>query len=162
MTQPDKQAAIDWFFHGEIGASSETICRAFLGKEMRHHDSLPGDCDDLSRCRLFLERLSSEGQQEALASVSTRYPDWQPLVREWSAVCASMDAECPGWRSKEWGPKTGKTGKMLDLLQVEGLRLRYPKATIETRKDGTLSSFFNPEGYSVVTLKKEDIAGWSK
>lgn len=142
IKQKDRLAAENWFFDGEVGTSSETICRAFLGREQRRHDATPSDCDDMARCRLLLEKLTPEGQEIALRAVSLRFADWTPLVREWPSLCASMDRECPGWRKR--GNRYGKeTGKLLGVLRVEGLRLRFPKAQITTYEDGTLSSMFS-------------------
>jgi hypothetical protein len=159
MTAKDAQAATNWFFDGEVGISSETICRAFLGrKQGRKHDGMPSDCDDLARCRLFLQCLSAKGQKAALAAVAKSYADWRPLVRDWASVCESMDAECPSWRKggSRWGEKTHR---LIGVLTVEGLRLRYPKAHITTRSDGTLSSMFNHRGPSIATLRAGDLEG---
>lgn len=148
----DREIATDWYFDGEVGTSSETICRAFLGRPQgKRHDSMPIDCDDLARCRLFLERLSLSGKAWALKAVSDLYADWGPLVREWETVCSSMDGECPQWRTRgsRWGPKTGIR---IGVLRVEGLRIRYPNAVIHTSPDGTLSSMMNGGAPTTVVM----------
>jgi hypothetical protein len=137
----DKDAALDWLFTGSVGISSETICAAFLGKPSRRGGGTPSDPDDLNRCRMFLECLSAEGRREALQAVSRRFMDWIPLVREWDSLCALMDEEAPNWRKgKGAAPRTFHAMK---LLEVEGLKLRYPEAEFHLHADGTLSSMWN-------------------
>ncbi len=150
----DQELAVNWMFEGEIGTSSETLCRAFLMRSPGKHEGLPSDTDDLARCRLFIEMLSEECQEEALRLVAIRYPDWKPLVREWDSVCAMMDEDCPNWRNggKRW---SDKAYKRMGVLRVEGLRLLYPNASIQTRPDGTLSSMNVPDGPMVIVMGGE-------
>lgn len=137
----DKEKATDWFFNGERGLSSETICRAFLGQidNRGWGPYLPGDADDFARCRLFLESLSADGVKEALTAVAARHSEWLPLVRDWAMVCETMDRETPEWRTDRRQRWSEAVYIMTGRLAVEGYRLKYPKARIETNKNGTLS-----------------------
>lgn len=152
-TRPDadRAAAMDWKFSGEVGSSSETMCRAFLGYPEGRHSGLPCDGDDFARCRLFVERLSASGKLAALSAVSARHKEWVPLARDWDAICAQMDKDCPAWRLG--GSRLSEqVSKMLGIRKTEGYRLAFPKAEIHAREDGTFSSMYNPSGPSEVVF----------
>lgn len=146
--EKDIDAAVDWMFTGKVGTSSRAICAAFLAKKCRD-SSTPSDPDDLRRCRLFLSRLSSAGASTALRRIAAQDAQWVPLVREWDSLCILMDEEAPEWRNGVGSAP--KTYHRMKLLEVEGLRIKYPDGEVKTYDDGTLSSFTN-RSRSVVTL----------
>lgn len=155
ISEQDHEAAMDWKFTGEVGMSSEVICRVFLGYPVEKWPSTPSDADDLARCRLFLERLSEDGRAHALKLVSARCPTWAPLVREWQSVCAQMDTDCPTWRSggSRW---SDEVCRRLSVLLAEGYRLADPNGEVRTRADGTLSSY-RGSGGTVAILHAGDM-----
>lgn len=155
ISEQDHDAAMDWKFTGEVGMSSEVICRVFLGYSVEKWPSTPSDADDLARCRLFLERLSEDGQTQALKLVAARCPIWAPLVREWDKICAQMDADCPKWRSggSRW---SDAVHRKLSVLLAEGYRLADPEGEVRTREDGTLSSYCGSSG-RIATLHAGDM-----
>jgi hypothetical protein len=102
---------LQWFTHGERGASSETIM-AHLGacRGPNQHDT-PRDPCDLRRCRIALERTGTESRIGECASIS---PAWARIVEAWPELCATMDAECPTW--PEGHGRAPRTYAMLQTL----------------------------------------------
>lgn len=110
-----------WLASGERGLSSETIFQHLTGiKVMKGHwesryPITPSDPADLRRCRLLLEQVPELEPQfrERMASASK---EWTALVREWDAICETMDKEAPEWRTKgQSAPKTYQAMKAIGL-----------------------------------------------
>lgn len=108
--------AIRWLAVGEQGTSSQTMFGVLAGVKLYDEDELlkshPSDPDDLRRCRLLLESVPE--LQERLSDMGGISPVWKNLVDNWSELCATMDAECPGWRSS--GGKAAKTYELMKSL----------------------------------------------
>jgi hypothetical protein len=55
------------------------------------------DPDDLRRCRLLLEQVPELTPR--LGEMATVSRVWEVLVARWDEICATMDGECPDWRT---------------------------------------------------------------
>lgn len=80
-----------WKLHGECGISSRTIAVAMTGDRNilgfghgDHGPSVPLDPDDFRRCELLLGLIPE--WNEELHLVAERFPEWDPLVREWNSL----------------------------------------------------------------------------
>ena len=90
-----REAILQWYMHGETGASSKAIAQAALGEkrtEMKH----PNDPADLRRCLLLLERIP-EAQEAAFRELATRSAGWsagwEELIRIWPELEATLREE---------------------------------------------------------------------
>lgn len=100
--------ATAWLAGGERGVSSNTIFEHLTGVDATRGwgRGSPRDPGDFRRCRLLLERVPELVPLfPRMVEVS---PVWAALVAGWDSLCATMDAECPSWRSGRGGaaPKT--------------------------------------------------------
>lgn len=110
--------AAAWLAHGERGVSSNTIFERLTGIHATGDwgCDIPHDPDDLRRCRLLLERVPDLVLLfPRMAEVSTA---WAAMVAAWGDLCATMDAECPDWRSVSRG-KAPKTYELMRLIRRE-------------------------------------------
>ena len=102
------EAATRWLASGERGLSSETMFEHLTGiKTLDEHWGIctPSDPADLRRCRLLLEQVPE--LVPLFHKMSTASKEWAALVKNWTDLCATMDAEAPNWRTKgEAAPKT--------------------------------------------------------
>lgn len=59
----------------------------------------PMDAEDFARCRLLLERMPAvtEHFRSIMPNAS---PIWRAIVAAWDDLGASLDAECPAWRTQ--------------------------------------------------------------
>ena len=102
-------SAADWLAAGEVGRSSAFALVWSLdlrGMQNTYHPATgsitpaPVDPDDLRRVRLMLEAVP-----EAAAAFQARMPsasaEWAALAEVWGRLCATMDEEAPGWRSRD-------------------------------------------------------------
>lgn len=51
----------------------------------------PMDNADFGRCYRLVKRIP--GWEARLSEVSKRYPEWQPIVDNWAALCAAYEAD---------------------------------------------------------------------
>lgn len=115
------EAATRWLANGERGLSSETMFQHLTGIQVleghwqSRYPFTPGDPADLRRCRLLLEQVPELEPlfRERMASASKK---WRDLVREWDAICRSMDAETPDWRTGG-----GRASKTYEIMKAIGL-----------------------------------------
>ena len=99
---------IEWLAHGERGISSETIFSVLTGIDVLRgwRKSHPYDPDDLRRCRILLEKCPE--LQKDFHKMSKVSNTWEILVKNWDAICKTMDEECPDWRTNP-NKKASKT-----------------------------------------------------
>ncbi len=91
MTKQEREAAIGWLQHGQVGVSSETIWRTLMGETPQRID-IPYDPDDFSRCYALLRDVPSF--RPRLGEVAARYPKWRPFVDAWDELTALYEAGC--------------------------------------------------------------------
>lgn len=99
--------AIDWLANGKRGLSSETLFTIATGVDCTRGMgyNYPRDPDDISRCRLLLEKCPE--LVSCLPRVAVAGPEWAALIQRWDEVCALMDKESPDWRlGRGAAPKT--------------------------------------------------------
>ena len=106
-----------WLATGERGLSAEAIFTRLSGIDIDATTPCahPHDADDLRLCRLLLEAVPEfAGRIGEMSDVSR---PWARLVKEWDAICSTMDAEIPTWhKSSGPAPKTYHLMKsVLDL-----------------------------------------------
>lgn len=111
-----------WLAAGEHGMSSATIFAhltgirpAVLGDTTS--PAHPLDPDDLRRCRLLLEQVTP--MRSRLEEMRTLSPAWSTLVDHWDSLCATMDDECPNWRTGQ-----GRAPRTYEKMQA----LAVPRA----------------------------------
>ena len=84
-----QQRAFKWIAHGKVGISSQTIWEVMLGIVMegrsnRCRYSVPYDPTDFKRCYLLLQEIPE--WRERLPEVALIFPEWEPLVANWSEL----------------------------------------------------------------------------
>jgi hypothetical protein len=92
------EAACKWLAGGERGISSNTIFTHLTGFDALQGWSgdVPHDPADVRRCRLLLERCPEF--VPLFPKMAEKSKKWAALVRDWDAICLTMDAEVPNWR----------------------------------------------------------------
>lgn len=111
-------SATRWLAHGERGMSSNAMFEHLTGVKCTNSDGWPLEakahpCDpaDFRRCRLLLEEVPSlQAQLPKMAELSK---PWANLVRDWMAICRTMDGEAPGWRDRQTHWSCPKTYEMI-------------------------------------------------
>lgn len=102
------EAAQRWLGSGERGVSSNTIFTRLTGVAAMGYSppDHPYDPDDFRRCRLLLEQCPELA--ERLPEMAKASKAWAGLVDVWDAICLTMDAETPEWRTEKRGsaPRT--------------------------------------------------------
>lgn len=137
-----------WLMRGASGVSSKTICSAMTGApEPRFNADCPHDPDDYSRCRRLLDLIPE--WRANLSRVSERYPWMKPFVDAWG----DMDAL---WDEESLSGKCPKLYALMQRLEVESLRIRRPKASVNLRKDGSLASWHDESG-AFIALRVDDL-----
>lgn len=108
------EAAAVWLASGERGNSSETIFTHLTGVNANRgsRNSHPYDPADVRRCRLLLEQCPEIA--ERFPEMATVSKAWASLVRDWDAICLTMDAEVPNWRDRNG---RGSAPKTYDLIK---------------------------------------------
>lgn len=106
------EAAQRWFGSGERGVSSNTIFTRLTGVDALRGSAPdhPYDPDDFRRCRLLLEQCPELA--EWLPEMAGASKAWTGLVENWDAICLTMDAENPEWRTKR-----GSAPRTYDLIK---------------------------------------------
>ena len=112
---PDAAA---WLADGERGISSNTMFEYLTGVKATRGwgRSHPRDPGDFRRCRLLLERVPD--LVPLLPRMAEVSPVWAALVAGWDSLCATMDAECPYWRTGRGG-SAPKTYEMMRAIRKE-------------------------------------------
>lgn len=112
---PDAAA---WLADGERGVSSNTMFEYLTGVKATRGwgRSHPHDPGDFRRCRLLLERVPD--LVPLLPRMAEVSPVWAALVAGWDSLCATMDAECPHWRTGRGG-SAPKTYEMMRAIRKE-------------------------------------------
>lgn len=109
--------ATAWLACGDRGISSNTIFEHLTGISAvgEWGGGYPHDPGDFRRCRLLLERVPD--LVPLLPRMAEVSPVWAALVAGWDSLCATMDAECPNWRSGRGSAL--KTYKMMQKIIKE-------------------------------------------
>lgn len=110
--------AVAWLATGERGLSSEAMFSRFTGIPMggKNYDGvLPCDPADFRRCRLLIEQVPCFANR--ISEMSGVSPAWARIAASWDDLCATMDAEAPGWR--ESGGHAPQTYDMMKRV-IEG------------------------------------------
>lgn len=96
----------NWLQSGEHGTSSETIFTHLTGHMLvnRRFGDIPCDPADLRRCRLLLEMCPE--LVPLFPKMAELSPQWKAMVDAWGDLCATMDQECPTWRTHGDASKT--------------------------------------------------------
>lgn len=113
--KPLSPAAIQWLAYGERGTSSNTIFTVLTGVDAcgERGYSHPCDSGDFARCRRLIEAVPEfRAELHHMKKVS---PVWTKLVDAWDSLCATMDEEAPGWRSR-----IGRTPRTYAMLKELG------------------------------------------
>ena len=76
----------------DTGISSETIWSVMRNRAVRHYGT-PKDPQDLGRCLRLLD--VAPGWRERLGEVAMRFPEWKPLVDNWTLLETLYRAEAP-------------------------------------------------------------------
>lgn len=117
MTYDIPAESVVWLQHGERGSSSEAIFERLTGLPIgggSFRGATPRDPADVRRCRLLLETVPDFAHRfDEMAGVS---PQWEMTVRLWPELCATMDDECPAWRSG-----AGMASKTYRMMKGAGL-----------------------------------------
>ena len=115
VLSPDAAA---WLASGERGVSSNTMFEYLTGVKATRGwgRSHPHDPGDFRRCRLLLERVPE--LVPLLPRMAEVSPVWAALVAGWDSLCATMDAECPYWRTGRGG-SAPKTYEMMRAIRKE-------------------------------------------
>lgn len=110
--------ATAWLADGERGVSSNTMFEYLTGISAvgKWGGSHPRDPGDFRRCRLLLERVPE--LVPLLPRMAEVSPVWAALVAGWDSLCATMDAECPYWRTGRGG-SAPKTYEMMRAIRKE-------------------------------------------
>ena len=110
--------ATAWLAGGERGVSSNTMFEYLTGVKATRGwgRSHPHDPGDFRRCRLLLERVPE--LVPLLPRMAEVSPVWAALVAGWDSLCATMDAECPYWRTGRGG-SAPKTYEMMRAIRKE-------------------------------------------
>lgn len=110
--------ATAWLADGERGVSSNTIFEHLTGISAvgKWGGGYPRDPGDFRRCRLLLERVPE--LVPLLPRMAEVSPVWAALVAGWDSLCATMDAECPYWRTGRGG-SAPKTYEMMRAIRKE-------------------------------------------
>lgn len=154
LSAPIAVRAAWWRERGDVGTSSQTIWAVFAaGMPPRHGPDVPQDPDDFSRCKALLD-LIPEWRAD-IKKVATQYPWYKPFTDRWDEIERLYIAELPTG-------KCSKTYALMQVLEVESRRLQYPRATIETREDGSLLSMFDGDAPNTVTLRSSDLDAFRK
>jgi hypothetical protein len=93
-------AAAKWLASGHRGVSSNAIFSHLTGIDATGSSGFdtPYEPADFRRCRLLLEQAPELAPRiQEMKSVS---PAWACLVDQWDTICATMDEECPEWRTE--------------------------------------------------------------
>jgi hypothetical protein len=108
-----KISAIEWFWSGERGASSEamvTFLFSLPAYRISDPTAHPYDPADLRRCRLAIEAI---GLEDRIGELSQLSPTWAKLVEVWPELCKTMDEEAPKWR----GGGRGRCPRTYQMMQ---------------------------------------------
>lgn len=98
-SSPSRRAgeSIDrWLASGDTGISSETIAHVMTGRGVGACNfgyAPPRDPSDFGRCHRLLKLFPTF--QTRMHEVSTRFPDWKPLVDHWEELTALYEEEEP-------------------------------------------------------------------
>jgi hypothetical protein len=97
------RSPLDWLRGGDVGLSSETICRQLGELGEPKQPAWPRDPSDFGRCHRLLKLFPS--WRARMPEIAARYPatPWVAYVREWDRMAALYDEEAPsGQAPKLW------------------------------------------------------------
>jgi hypothetical protein len=93
--------ALQWITGSDTGISSKTLWAVMMGAvaDGDRYDR-PYDGADFGRCHRLLELVPE--WKPRLAEVAARFPEWGPLVREWSKIEAAYLADLKDHGGRAW------------------------------------------------------------
>lgn len=93
--------ALEWITGNDTGQSSKTIWAVMMGAVTASGSySRPYDAGDFGRCHRLLE-IAPEWKAR-LGEVAARFPEWSPLVREWSKIETAYLADLKDNGCRSW------------------------------------------------------------
>lgn len=75
---------IDWLLSEDVGQSSESIFRHFMGKE-QNCTFAPSDRADFGRCMRLLESPFAAGWSDRITEMN-QYVEWAKVTPHWTAL----------------------------------------------------------------------------
>jgi hypothetical protein len=94
-----------WRDGPDTGISSMTIWSVVTGKGTKYSRfDVPHDPADFGRCYRLLKAFS---WRDRLPDVVARFPEWEPMVREWDRMTAIYERDLP----------TGESAELFALMQ---------------------------------------------
>lgn len=84
---------VEWFFNGNVGASSKVILAHMIGMKWKKESRLyhPADTSDFNRCLELLKRFPEF--RPRLHELSCVSPYWSTLVSHWNEIESLMSRD---------------------------------------------------------------------
>jgi hypothetical protein len=91
--EPETNTPEAWLRGRDTGISSLTIFAVLNNQVVNNHYDVPHDPDDFGRCYRLLKLFPS--WRPRLPEVAARFPEWGPLIQEWSEIERLYEEELP-------------------------------------------------------------------